>query len=68
MRPAARHYDSLQIAEVSRLVTNGTPHAASMLYAACARVLCGARIHEHSDLSLGVRAWYLIEGRRLELR
>jgi hypothetical protein len=36
MRPAARHYDSRQIAEVSRLVTDGTPHAASMLYAAAA--------------------------------
>jgi hypothetical protein len=36
-RPAARHYDSKQVAEISRLVTDGTPHAASMLYAAAAR-------------------------------
>jgi hypothetical protein len=36
-RPAARHYSSREVAEVGRLVTNGTPHAASMVYAAAAR-------------------------------
>ena len=36
-RPAARHYNGQQIAEVARLVTDGTPHVGSMLYAAAAR-------------------------------
>jgi hypothetical protein len=33
-RPAARHYNSKEVAEVARLATDGTPNAASMLYAA----------------------------------
>jgi hypothetical protein len=36
-RPAARHYNSKEVAEVSRLVTDGTPHVASKLYAHAAR-------------------------------
>jgi hypothetical protein len=36
-RPVARVIDSTRVCEVTRLVTDGTPHAASMLYAACAR-------------------------------
>jgi hypothetical protein len=36
-RPAAWHCNSRETAEVGRVVTDGTPHAASMLYAAAAR-------------------------------
>jgi hypothetical protein len=36
-RPVARHYNDREVAEVTRLVTDGTPHVASMLYAAAAR-------------------------------
>jgi hypothetical protein len=40
-RPAARHYNSKEVAEVARLVTDGTPNAASMSYAAAARACQG---------------------------
>lgn len=36
-RPVARMTDQNNVAEVTRLVTDGTPHACSMLYAAAAR-------------------------------
>ncbi len=36
-RPVARRTDQYSIAEVTRLVTDGTPNACSMLYAAAAR-------------------------------
>ncbi len=36
-RPVARMTDQNRVAEVTRLVTDGTPHVCSMLYAACAR-------------------------------
>jgi len=36
-RPVARHLDNGWIAEVTRCCTNGTPHAASKLYAAAWR-------------------------------
>ena len=36
-RPVARAIDPYRVAEVTRLVTDGTPHVCSMLYAACAR-------------------------------
>lgn len=36
-RPVARRVDQTMVAEVTRLVTDGTPNACSMLYAACAR-------------------------------
>ncbi len=36
-RPVARLTDWTTVAEVTRLVTDGTPHACSMLYAASAR-------------------------------
>jgi hypothetical protein len=36
-RPVARETDQYAIAEVTRLVTDGTPHVCSMLYSACAR-------------------------------
>ena len=36
-RPVARITSAYDIAEVTRLVTDGTPNACSLLYAACAR-------------------------------
>lgn len=36
-RPVARAVDQNRVAEVTRLVSDGTPHVCSMLYAACAR-------------------------------
>ena len=36
-RPVARAIDQNRVAEVTRLVADGTPHVCSMLYAACAR-------------------------------
>lgn len=36
-RPVARVTDQNNVAEITRLVTDGTPHACSMLYAAAAR-------------------------------
>jgi hypothetical protein len=36
-RPVARLTEQYRIAEVTRLVTDGTPHVCSKLYAACAR-------------------------------
>lgn len=36
-RPVARMVEHTQVAEVTRLVTDGTTNACSMLYAACAR-------------------------------
>ena len=36
-RPVAREVDQYSVAEVTRLVTDGTPHACSIQYAACAR-------------------------------
>jgi len=40
-RPVARHLDDGWTAEVTRLCTDGTPHAASKLYAACWRAARG---------------------------
>lgn len=36
-RPVARETNQYNIAEVTRLVTDGTPHVCSLLYSACAR-------------------------------
>jgi len=36
-RPVARMYDDGQTLEVTRVTADGTPHACSMLYAACWR-------------------------------
>jgi hypothetical protein len=36
-RPVARQYDASTVAVVTSLVTDGTPHVASMLYAGVAR-------------------------------
>lgn len=36
-RPVARQVDQYHVAEVTRLVTDGTKNACSMLYSACAR-------------------------------
>jgi hypothetical protein len=37
-RPVSRETDQYQVAEVTRLVTDGTKNACSILYAGCARV------------------------------
>lgn len=37
-RPVSREIDHHKVAEVTRLVSDGTPHTCSMLYAACARI------------------------------
>jgi hypothetical protein len=37
-RPVAREVDQYRVAEVTRLVSDGTPHVCSKLYAAAARV------------------------------
>ena len=37
-RPVARHVNWRTTVEVTRLVTDGTPNACSLLYAACARI------------------------------
>jgi hypothetical protein len=37
-RPVSRVLDAYRTAEVTRLVTDGTPNACSLLYGACARV------------------------------
>jgi hypothetical protein len=37
-RPKARAFDPLEVIEVSRLCTDGTPNACSALYAGCARI------------------------------
>lgn len=36
-RPVARKINQYRVAEVTRLVTDGTPNACSLLYSACAR-------------------------------
>jgi len=36
-RPVAREVEQYRVAEVTRLVTDGTPNACSKLYSACAR-------------------------------
>jgi hypothetical protein len=40
-RPVARHYDNGQTLEVTRVATDGTNNACSMLYGACRRVTFG---------------------------
>jgi len=37
-RPVSRELSAYAVAEVTRLVTNGTPNACSFLYSACARI------------------------------
>ena len=44
-RPVARHTDDERVAEVYRLVTDGTPNTCSCLYGACARA-CQAMGYE----------------------
>ena len=44
-RPVARNVDPYQVAEVTRLVSDGTPHVCSMLYAASARAAQAMGFH-----------------------
>lgn len=37
-RPVARHYDDGTVCEITRVCTDGTRNACSMLYGACARI------------------------------
>lgn len=49
-RPLARHFDDGRTLEVTRVATDGTPHAASMLYAAAWAGRVGARLPTTGDL------------------
>ena len=64
-RPVAREIDQYKVAEVTRLVTDGTKNACSILYAACARA-CEAMgfdkiqtyiLEEESGTSLRASGW-----------
>ncbi len=64
-RPVARNSEQYSIAEVLRLVTDGTPNACSFLYGACARI-CREMGFEHiqtfvldseSGISLVASGW-----------
>lgn len=67
-RPVARHLDDTWTAEVTRLCTDGTPHAASMLYAAAwraARAMGYRRLityilKDETGTSLRAAGWRLI--------
>lgn len=64
-RPVARHYDPLEVLEVTRLCTDGAPNACSVLYAAAARTgrAMGYRriqtytLPEESGASLRAAGW-----------
>jgi hypothetical protein len=65
-RPVARMTDQNNIAEVTRLVTDGTPHVCSKLYAACARaaeamgyeMIQTAILESEIGTSLKAAGWY----------
>lgn len=66
-RPVARAYDPYSVAEVTRLVTDGTPNACSLLYGAAARACkaMGFRViqtyilHTEPGTSLKASGWRL---------
>jgi hypothetical protein len=73
-RPVARAVDQNRVAEVTRLVTDGTPHVCSKLYAACARAaeamgyekIQTAILESEPGTSLKAAGWHLdhiIKGR-----
>ena len=45
-RPVAREVDQYRVAEITRLVTDGTKNACSILYAACARAAEAMGFHK----------------------
>lgn len=67
-RPVARAYDPLRVLEVTRLCTDGTKNACSLLYAAAARVareMGFERVQtyvlaEESGVSLRAAGWALV--------
>lgn len=67
-RPVARKLDDKMTAEVTRLCTDGTPNACSMLYAACWRAAkaMGYRrmvtyiLSEEAGVSLKASGWVLV--------
>lgn len=73
-RPVARAVDQYRIAEVTRLVSDGTPNVCSLLYAACARaadaigynVIQTAILDSEPGTSLKAAGWkfdHIIKGR-----
>lgn len=67
-RPVARMTDAKAVAEVTRLCTDGTPNACSILYAACARA-CAAMgyslvqtfiLASESGASLAASGWHKV--------
>ena len=73
-RSVARGVDQYNIAEVTRLVSDGTPHVCSMLYAACARAaeamgyisIHTAILDSETGTSLKAAGWkfdHMIKGR-----
>jgi hypothetical protein len=70
-RPVARHLDDGATLEVTRVATDGTPHACSMLYAACwraARALGYRRLVTYTQagetgVSLRAAGWRIIAAR-----
>jgi len=71
-RPVARQLDDGATLEVTRVATNGTPHACSMLYAACwraAKALGYRRLVTYTQqgetgASLRAAGWHVIAARR----
>lgn len=73
-RAVCREVDQYMIAEVTRLVTDGTPHVCSKLYAACARAADAMGFDEiqtyildsESGISLKAAGWqfdHMVKGR-----
>jgi hypothetical protein len=70
-RPVARHFDDGATLEVTRVATDSTPNACSMLYAACwraARALGYRRLitytqHTETGASLRAAGWHVIAER-----
>lgn len=68
-RPVGRETDQYAVAEVTRLVTDGTPHVCSKLYSACARAAEAMGferiqtfiLHTEPGTSLVASGWYRIK-------
>ena len=73
-RPVARAVNQYRTAEVTRLVSDGTPHVCSLLYAACARAAAAmgydkiqtAILESEPGISLKAAGWqfdHIVKGR-----
>jgi len=73
-RPVAREVDQYKVAEITRLVTDGTPNVCSKLYSACARAaksmgyekIQTTILESESGISLKASGWkfdHIIKGR-----